>query len=209
MAIGRNRRLQLRANRGTFTTTTLLSILLALAACVSKPPPGTTETTLIEGKDGAAIVDTYQASATVAGINFDTRTVKLLFADGTTKTYKVDQQVVNFDRIKLGDQVKATVIEEIAVFLAKGQGQSSIGAGTAVALAPKNVRPGIVMADTAQVTATITAVDTAMRSVTLQFVDGTRKTVKVGKDVDLTKVSAGDSVTAQLTEAVAIVVEKP
>ena len=189
-------------------TAAWLPILFALASCASKPPPATAETAVIESSDGAAIVETYQASATVAAINFDTRKVTLLFSDGHQTTYKADKQVVNFDQIKVGDQVKATVIEELAVFLGKTKAQLSAGAGAAVALAPKGARPGIVMADTAEVTATVTAVDAETRTVSLQFVDGTRKTVKVGNSVDLSKVGPGDSVTAQLTEAIAILVEK-
>jgi hypothetical protein len=65
-----------------------------------------------------------------------------------------------------------------------------------------------VIADSTEVAATVTAVDTKTWTVRLQFVDGTRKTVKVGKSVDLSKVSPSASVTAQLTEAVAILVEK-
>jgi hypothetical protein len=77
-----------------------------------------------------------------------------------------------------------------------------------VALAPKGARPGIVMANTVAVTATVKTVNARTRKVTLQFADGTSRTVTVGKAVDLAKVSPGDNVTAQLTEGVAIVVEK-
>jgi carbon starvation protein CstA len=186
----------------------LLPVLFTLASCASKPPPPSEETTVIESRDGAAIVETFQGTATVAAINFDTRKVTLLFSDARQATYKADKQVVNFDQIKVGDQVKATVIEELAVFLRKGEPRPSTGVGAAVALTPLGARPGIVVADSTEVTATVTAVDTKARTVRLQFLDGTRKTVKVGKSVDLTKVRPGDGVTAQLTEAVAIVVEK-
>lgn len=198
----------MRFNRCTLAAAALLPMLLALASCASKPPPATEQTTFIEGKDSAAIVETYQATAAVAALNFDTRSITLLFSDGRQTTYKADKQIANFNQIKVGDQVTATVIEELAVFLAKGKERPSAGAVSAVALKPLGTRPGIVVADSTQVTATVTAVDTKTRTVGLQFVDGTRKTVKVGKSVDLTKVSPGDGVTAQLTEAVAILVEK-
>jgi hypothetical protein len=198
----------MRSNRCTLATAALLPVLFTLASCASKPPPATEETAIIETRDGAAIVETYQATATVAAINFDTRKVTLLFSDGHRTTYKADKQVLNFDQIKVGDQVNTTVIEELAVFLRKGDARPSAGAAAAVALKPLGARPGIVVADSMEITATVTAVDTKTRTVGLQFVDGTRKTVKVGKSVDLSKVSPGDGVTAQLTEAVAILVEK-
>jgi len=198
----------MRFNPGTLATAALLPVLFTLASCASEPPPPTAETTFIEGKDSAAVVETYQAAAAVAGINFDNRKITLLFSDGREKTYKADKQIANFNQIKVGDQVTATVIEELAVFLSKGKERPSAGAGGAVALKPLGTRPGIVVADSTQVTATVTAVDTKTRTVGLLFVDGSRKTVKVGKSVDLSKVSPGDGVTAQLTEAVALVVEK-
>jgi hypothetical protein len=198
----------MKSNQRTLVTAALLPVLFTLASCASKPPPATAETTFIEGKDSAAVVETYQAIAAVAGINFDNRKITLLFSDGHEKTYKADKQIANFDQIKVGDQVKVTVIEELAVFLDKSSTRASAGAGAAVALKPLGTRPGIVVADSSQVTATVTAVDTKNRTVGLQFLDGSRKTVKVGKNVDLTKVSPGDGVTAQLTDAVAILVEK-
>jgi hypothetical protein len=68
--------------------------------------------------------------------------------------------------------------------------------------------PGGVVAATSEITATVTAVDAKARKVMLQFVDGTSDIVTVGKAVDLSKVSTGDSVTARLTESIAIAVEK-
>jgi CheY-like chemotaxis protein len=78
----------------------------------------------------------------------------------------------------------------------------------AVVLAPKGAMPGGVVATPSEVTATVTGVDAKTRKVTLQFVDGTNDTVMVGKAVDLSKVSPGDTVTVRLTESIAIAVEK-
>ena len=59
------------------------------------------------------------------------------------------------------------------------------------------------------VTAKVTAIDLKQHKATLQFPDGTTKTVRVRKDVDLTKRQVGEEVVIRATEAVAIVVEKP
>ena len=170
-------------------TASLLAVASALASCASRPPPPTVDTMVIETPEGAAIVETVQVSATVAGMNFDNRQVVLLFPDGSTRAFKADKQVVNLDQIKIGDQVKATVIEELAVFLSKDKAPASLDAATAVALAPKGSRPGIVMANTVAITAAIKAVDLKSRRVTLQFADGTSRTVTVGKAVDRLKFS--------------------
>ena len=78
-----------------------------------------------------------------------------------------------------------------------------------VALAPKGAKPGGIMAETTQVTAKVTAIDTEHRQATLQFDDGTTQTVAVRPDVDLSKRKVGDKVVIRTTEALAITVEKP
>ena len=103
---------------------------------------------------------------------------------------------------------RATVTERIAVNLSKDRAPASAGVGAAVVLAPKGAMPGGVVAGTAEVSATVTAVDVNARKVTLKFVDGSTDTVTVGKAVDLTKVSAGDTVTARMSESIAIAVER-
>jgi hypothetical protein len=188
-------------------TAASIAALVVFAACAPRPPPPTVETTIIETPTGAEVIETIQLTATVAGISYNSRRIVLLGPGGREVTYKVDKNAVNFDQIKVRDQVKATITEKLAVFLSKDKAASA-GAGAAVVLAPKGAMPGGVVAATSEVTATVTAVDAKARKVTLQFVDGTSDTVTVGKAVDLSKVSPGDSVTARLTESIAIAVEK-
>jgi hypothetical protein len=65
------------------------------------------------------------------------------------------------------------------------------------------------MAETTRVTAKVTAIDSEHHSATLQFQDGSRRTVPVREDVDLSKRKVGDSVVIRITEALAIQVDKP
>jgi hypothetical protein len=65
------------------------------------------------------------------------------------------------------------------------------------------------VADTVQVTATVTAIDLKAHKATLQFTDGTTRTIAVRKDVDLTQRKVGEQVVIRSTEALAISVEKP
>ena len=182
-------------------------VAFGFSACAPTPPAPTVTTTISETPTGAEVVETIKLTATVAGINYDTRQIVLKGPGGGDVTYRVDKSVVNFDQIKVRDQVKATVTEKLAVFLSKEK-PASAGAAAAVALAPKGAMPSAVVAGTAEVTATVTAVDAKARKVTLQFVDGSSDTVTVGNAVDMSKVGVGDSVTAQLTESIALAVEK-
>ena len=184
----------------------LPAAMLAFTSC-STPSSGTGEVAAIETPDGAIIVETFTTTATVTAIDAATRKVTLASPSGSKTTYKAGPEVVNFAQIQVGDQVKATVTEEAAVFIGSGQPPSDI-AGMGVALAPVGSKPGGVLVDTMQVTAKVTAVNAKQHKVTLQFADGSTKQVKVGKKVDLTKVPVGTDLTVQISEGLAISVQK-
>jgi len=169
---------------------------------------GTEDISAIETPDGAIIVDTVTTSATVTAIDAAKRKVTLVSLDGHKTTYKCGPEVVNFPQIQVGDQVKATVTEEAAIYIGQGAPPSAM-VGTGVALSPVGYKPGGAFVDTAQATATITAVNAKRHKVTLKLADGSSKTVKVGKKVNLAAVSPGDDVTVQLSEGFAIAVQKP
>ena len=60
-----------------------------------------------------------------------------------------------------------------------------------------------------QVVATVVAIDMHKHKATLEFPDGSRKTVAVRPDVDLTQRKVGEKVVIRKTEAMAISVDKP
>jgi hypothetical protein len=162
-----------------------------------------------EGVPGGAAVATCQITATVTAIEKDARRVTLLGQDNIKQTVKVGPDAINFDQIRVGDQVTLTVTEQLVVYVA-GEGEAPSDAGAQlVALAPKGAKPGGIMADTTQVTAKVTAIDLQHRQATLQFEDGSSRTVAVRPDVDLEKRKVGDKVVIRITEAVAVGVKAP
>lgn len=128
---------------------------------------------------------------------------------GKETTLRCGPEVINFDQIRVGDQIKVVATEELVAYLAEADAPPSVGAATAVALVPKGAKPGGVIADTVQVTATVTAIDLRRHKATLQFPDGAARTVAVRPDVDLTKRRVGEQVVIRITEMLAIRVEKP
>jgi len=193
------------------TPAALAALLLLFTSCSSTPPPeaAVESSILLQNADGATLVDTLTVTGAVKAVDPAARKVTLQFADGSTHTYTAPPDAVNFDRIKVGDLVKAAVTEEFAVSLRKAGTPASVGGATAVALAPKGAMPGGVVANTVEVTATITAVNVEKRRVTLQFADGTTRTIRVGQQVDLAQVKAGDAVQTQMSESLALSVEAP
>jgi hypothetical protein len=70
-------------------------------------------------KPGAAMIKTVQVSATVENIDKAKRELTLKGPEGKTKTVKVGEDVKNFDQLKEGDQVVATVTEALAMGVTK------------------------------------------------------------------------------------------
>jgi len=183
------------------------AVLMALASCATTMS-GEEDVAVMETKTGAIVVDTFTTDATVMAIDGMKRKVTLETSDGKRTTFKAGPEVVNFDQLQIGDRVHATVTEELVVSLRPSDAPPSEGEAATVDLAPVGAKPGVLMADTVEITAKITAVDDKQRKVTFQFADGTEKTLKVGKDADLSRVKPGDDVTVRLTEGIAILVEK-
>ena len=187
--------------------------LLASTGC-SSTPKSQTETMntapMPDGVRGGVVLDAVTTTATVQSINPADRSVVLQHPDGGLTTYQCGPEVRNFDQIKVGDQVTATVAESLAIGLMKG-GSVPIGAGTSSAMvrAPLGAKPGGKIVDTFGFTARVMGVDAQNRKVTLQTVDGQTQTVKVGPDINLANIKPGDDVGVRVTRAFAISVTPP
>jgi Cu/Ag efflux protein CusF len=203
-----------------FATPGLISVTLLLSACSSRSKPqasdrdgyspeGTTTVAYTEGVPGGVIVDTVTMTATVAAVDPATRMVTLVEPDGTRSTVEAGPDVINFDQIRVGDRLKATVEAEFVVFMKTAGAPSNDGRLTAIAGAAKGAKPGGAIADSVETTASVKSIDLKRHRATLQFPDGKTLTVPVRPDVDLTKVSRGDEVVIRVTDAVAVVVEQP
>lgn len=193
----------------------LPATILVLASCSSTssssqlPADAAGAIAYQEGVPGGVIVNTVNVSAKVTAIDQAKRKVTLQGSDGKKLTIKVPPEAINFDQIRVGDHVNATVTEELVVYLNEQGATSSSGSAALVQLAPKGAKPGGLVAETTQVTAKVTAIDQKKRTATLRFEDGSTKTLPVRSDVDLSKRKVGEQVVFQVTEMVAIRVVKP
>jgi hypothetical protein len=189
-----------------------LAAMLTLTSCSSDKPAqgqGATVVATQPGVPGGVMINTYQVTATVKAINTEERKVTLVDADGKDAVVKCGPEVVNFPQIQVGDQVKVTETEQLVVAMGTDASSQDNGAATAVALAPVGAKPGAMMAQTVQITATVAAIDLEHHRATLEFPDGSKKTFPVRPDVDLTQRAVGQQVVIRATESVAISVQKP
>ncbi|MGO8859116.1 MAG: hypothetical protein ACLQO1_25970 [Steroidobacteraceae bacterium] len=160
---------------------------LSLAGCWTLPnanvQPGGEPRLIQSGITVVAVKD----HAAVEAVDAGARTITLKLSDTTIATYKVGAAADNFARIQADDQVKATVTEELAVYL------------------PANDRlPGGATAETMGVSARVLKVDPSYRLLTLQYPDGRTETFKSGLEAKLVEMAPGDTVVVQPREAAVI-----
>jgi translation initiation factor IF-1 len=121
--------------------------------------------------------------ATVQAVDASQRSISLKLADDSVTTCKVSPQVKNFDKIQVGDKVKVTLAEELAVYVLKD---------------------GRLADETIAFNARVQSVDPSYRLLTLQYPDGKTAVFKVGLDAKILEMAPGDAVVVRVTEATAI-----
>ena len=185
--------------------------LLAMAGCASTPdkaPVKEEKAATQPAEPAMAIREKVSATATVKAINLETREVTLQGKKGKPFTITVSEAVTNLPQVKVGDQVVVTYYEALMVQLT-GTSGSGITRRTdtlgAVRSEPGQTPSGAVR-DTVKVTANILSVNQKTRKVIIQ---GPKKaiTVTVPKDMDISKVKAGQQIEAEYMQELAISVE--
>ena len=190
------------------TVTAILALTVAIAGYAQQPSP-TAKAKTKRGAEGAIEVGAKTASAKVTAVDPAKRTVTLVTEAGETDTYALGKNVRNFDQIRIGDQVKATFLEPVAVSVRKSGAAPNASERSFVAVAPKGAKPGIVIVKTKEITAKIVSTDPTARTVTVEGPMDGKPTFKVGANVNLDQLQQGDTVTLRATDALVIRVEKP
>jgi hypothetical protein len=190
---------------------TLFAAMLALGspALLAEAQTGTT-TAPGGAMRGLVIADHVQVRAQVQAINYADRTVVLKGQNGKTVTLKVGPQAKNFDKVKVGDQVRADFYTSTAIELREAAGEPPSAHETeAVEVAAPGEQPHGMMVRTREISARIDAVDAQKREVTLTGPRGNTATLKVSDAVqNLDQVKKGDQVVVRYTEAIALAVDK-
>ena len=114
-------------------------VIVVLTSC-STSPKGTASPAYIETQGGAATVDTFTARAKISAIDAPRRKLTLTSRDGTEATVKAGPEVRNFDQLQVGDRVKVTIGEEVAVAFRKGGGAPGPDRSVALIAAPKGAK---------------------------------------------------------------------
>lgn len=154
-------------------------------------------------KDSAMAVQEAEAVVTVTKVNKDARTVTFRGPRGNLGTLDVPQESQNLDQVKVGQQYKMKYVEAVAVDIRKG-GVPSAAAAQEVKLAPKGAKPGGLVVRTVQLAGVIDAVDYNERYIAIRGPKGNVMPLKVGSDINMQELAAGDRISVTHTAALAI-----
>jgi hypothetical protein len=198
-------------------------LALALTSCSSeeKPKPEAVKTSRLvhvePGVAGGTIEETTTATVKVKNINHSTRRVTLVDDAGEEATFTADPEIRNLDQLHPGDKLTATLKERLVVYVRSAPANGDAAAAdkasdtyaAALARAPRGAKPGGVFAESYEVVALVTAIDSAARTADLKCADGWTHTVEVRPDVDLNRYKVGDSVVVRVSASLGVLAATP
>lgn len=171
--------------------------------------------TLITGcatpqKPAVELAEMSEVSGRVVAVHRTHRTVSLRGSQGHVLTVKVDPAVQNFDQIRVGDEVRLTYLESVAIYVSSDGKPPSADSALGVAVAAKGAKPAGEIVAVTDLSATIEAINPVKRMLTLKGPQGNLFPVTVDKSVaGFSALKVGDNVHVRHTEAVALTVSKP
>ena len=198
--------------RKSFNQLLLISLSSALLmACTSQhadtlDAQTSSTSAYIPGVPGGVTSNVMTIVATVSSIDYTKRSVTLEDEQGHKRTLQISPEATNFNQVKLGDKVTVKFAEEMAVFIDDAKAPAEDSGAALVAKAAEGEKPAILLADTRELTAVVKAVDLAKHSATLEFADGSSRTVAVRPDVSLSSDAVGRHVVIRITNAIALAV---
>jgi Cu/Ag efflux protein CusF len=147
-------------------------------------------------------------SGVVEAIDAANRLVTFKKADGTFVTTYAGPEVTRFSEVKVGDKVSARYYENV-VLRVKRPGEPDVDSTVKGTTPSGQALPGGTKARQRTITATITAIDMAVPSVSFTGPNGWKYSSTVQNTEALAKVKVGDQVEFVWTEALLVSLERP
>ena len=176
-------------NKATMYIATLLAITTASVGAQTKVIPR-------EFKSVTVTVEAIDASA---------RYVTVMKPDGLNETFYVPSTMKRFDTLKVGDKITATYYENVVIQL-KEPGAADVNKSGG-ALVPVEGAPAGTRSYQRTITATITAIDPAVPSITFTGPGNWKYSSRVNDTAALAKVKVGDKVDVTWTMALLMSVQ--
>jgi hypothetical protein len=147
--------------------------------------------------------ETVTVSATVEAIETATRTVTLKGSKGNYVDVVAPPSVTKFSEIKVGDTITAKYYDNVVVRL-KPAGEKSVDSTANAVTKAGGAKPGVTGADQRIITATITAIDPTVPSITFSGPNNWTYSSRVEDKKALATVKVGDKVDITWTAAMLV-----
>jgi Cu/Ag efflux protein CusF len=147
-------------------------------------------------------------TATIESIEHETRVVTLKEDNGEYSEIAVPAEVKRFDTLKVGDKITAKYYENIVLRL-KMPGETATDTDTAAITPGTGAKAGGTAATQRTISATITAIDPKVPSISFSGPNGWKYSSRVEDKAALAKVKVGDRMDITWTLAVLISAEAP
>jgi hypothetical protein len=180
--------------------------IVTIAGCASTE--GVEQEQVYKAADGFAVVDTFTYVATVKAVDTAKRKITVTTPDGKTGTFKAAKGV-DLGAFKVGEQMGFQATEAMALIVRKDGPPPGNAAAIELAAATNGKTTGVFQGEAYEVSAKVVALDASTRQVTFQLDDGTTKTMKAHKKVDLSKLAVGDTVIVEFAESLIIATSSP
>jgi hypothetical protein len=142
-------------------------------------------------------------TATVEAIEKSTREVTFKKSDGTYTVARVGKDVAKFDTLKIGDKITARYYDNIVLRL-KAPGEKDIDTQSAATTKAADGKAAGTVGAQRAITATITAIDPKVPSITFTGPNGWAYSSRVEDTAALAKVKVGDKVDITWTAAMIV-----
>lgn len=161
-------------------------------------------------KPSVEVGDVVEVSGKVVAVQRAARTVSVQGPQGNVVVVKVGQAARNFDQIRVGDVVKLTYYESVAIFVTSDGMPPEADTTVVVAAAPTGAMPAGEAVQVTDVSATIQSINPVRRVLMLKGPQGNVFPVTVDRSVrGFEALRVGDNVHVRHTEAIAVTVSKP
>jgi hypothetical protein len=151
--------------------------------------------------------ETKVVTATIEAIEASTRELTIKKPDGTHDVLYVEDSIKRFDMLKVGDKITAKYYENM-VLQVKPAGQPDVDK-SATQIVPDAAKLAGTASHQRTITATISAIDPAVPSITFTGPRGWTYSSRVKDTQALAKVKVGDKVDITWTEAVVLSIDEP
>jgi hypothetical protein len=192
---------------GDLGTWIMISILLRLSVAVMMLA-GTAHAQ--SGPTSAERQDMVTRTAQVRALDMQNRRVLLLADDGRNVEIVAGPEVRNLPQLAVGDTVRVSYFESVAVRMADAGSPNRPVGGTVVERAPEGAKPGVMVAEVVHAVVEFVSYDPRTFIATYIKAGGTPASVTVRPEVREFAAArkSGDKIDVTVTEAVAISIEE-